>query len=68
MYSLRDLRELTKSDWKDMEVLPGLGKRLAAEVKIWDKERQNQGFRNILDDLAHVALGNSGLQDFNIES
>ena len=68
IYSLQDLYKLTKLDWKDIEVLSGLGKKLAAEVKIWDKERQNQDFRNILDNLAHVALDNSSLQDFNIES
>ena len=65
---MRDLHGLTKLDWKDMDILLGLGKRLAIEVKTWYKESQNHGVRNSLDNLAEVALGNGGLEDFNIGS
>ena len=63
MYSLLDVRDLTKSDWKEMEIPPGLGKRLAAEVKSWLKERQNQSSNSSMNDLVAAALATSDLDD-----
>lgn len=68
MCSLQDLHDLTKSDWKEMDVPLGLGKRLAAEVKIWKRERQNHGFRNSLEDLVAIALSSSNLKNLSRES
>ena len=42
-----------------MKIPPGLGKRLAAEVKIWLRERQNGGYKSSLDDLAAAAIAAS---------
>ena len=56
MYSIRDIHGFKKPDWSEMKIPPGLGKRLAAEVKIWLRERQNMGQRSSLDDLVTVAL------------
>ena len=35
MWTVRDLRKFENSDWIRMQSPPGLGKRLAAEVKTW---------------------------------
>ena len=65
MYSLLDLRELTKSDWKEMGIPPGLGKRLAAEVKPWLKERRNESTHSPMNDLIAAALATGDLDDSN---
>ena len=65
MYSLLNLRDLTKSDWKEMGIPLGLGKRLATEVKSWLKEYQNQSSNSSLDDLVTAALATGDLEDSN---
>lgn len=72
MYSLNHIHDFQKSDWIELNIPLGLGKRLRDEIKLYRlQSRTNEARRSAskcegLDALARAALEGKEIEEFDL--